>query len=277
MLKRIVWKCIIGVGGLLFVIMALGIWKEYTEQFAYRPPFYEKNNLEEIIEKEILTYADCEVISEQTGLHEDIIMELVNRGDEKTIYRIQDIFFSTPCVNCMHNTPISWEERIADKDMAGYRGKFVGLEDGDILVTPNSHTYGFRNGHAAIVIDAEEGLTLEAVVLGEPVCVQTIKKWETIPSVMVLRLRNASAEERKDIAEYAVEQMNQVCYGFTQDLFDVVWNEEIKNTHCSHMVWKCFKDFGYDIDSDGGIFVTPNDIVQSDLLEVRQVYGMDIY
>lgn len=274
MRKRLIVKCCIGVIAILVVILILNIWREYTEQFAYKPPFYNKINLKEIIGKETLTYADCEVISEQTGLHEEIIMDLVSANDIEKIYQIQEMFFGSPEIICKHNTPISWEERIADSEKEFYYGKFVGLETGDILITPNSHTYGFRNGHAAIVVDAEEGQTLEAVVLGEPVCIQSIRKWETVPTVIVLRLRNVSAEERKEIAEYAVQQMDEVCYGFTQDMFDYFWNDDIKNTHCSHMVWKCFKDFGYDLDSNGGIFVTPKDIAESDLLEVRQVYGI---
>lgn len=274
MLKRVVLKCIIGVSGILCAICGLMIWKEYTEQFAYKPPFYDKINLEEIVEKEMLTYADCEVISEQTGLHEDIIMDLVSANDTETIYRIQEMYFRTPCMTCKHNTEISWEERIAEEDRKYYEGRFVGLEEGDILITPNSHTYGFRNGHAAIVVDAEAGLTLEAVVLGEPVCIQSIRKWETLPTVIVLRLREASVEERKNIADYAKEQMEDVSYGFSQDILDYFWQDDIKNTHCAHMIWKCYKKYGYDLDSNGGIFVTPSDIAKSDMLEVRQVYGM---
>lgn len=277
MRRRLIVKCFVVIPSILTFIFILNCWKEYSERFAYQAPFYDMVDLEPILGREQLNYADYEVISEQTGLHEDILMELVVKGEEETIYRIQEMYFRIPDMTCKHNTPISWEERITDADRQYYEGKFVGLEEGDILITPNSHTYGFRNGHAAIVIDAREGKTLEAVVLGEPVCVQSIQKWETIPTVIVLRLKDASAEKRKEIAEHAVECMNEVRYGFSQDMLDWLWTEDVKNTHCSHVVWKCYKDFGYDLDSDGGIFVTPSDIVESDLLEVRQVYGVGIY
>lgn len=44
---------------------------------------------------------------------------------------------------------------------------------------------------------------------------------------------------------------------------------------CAYLVWYAWNHFGYDLDSDGGHFVTSADLLHSDLLEVVQVYAME--
>jgi len=44
-------------------------------------------------------------------------------------------------------------------------------------------------------------------------------------------------------------------------------------THCAHLVWRAFKQFGIDLDSNGGKIVKPQDIANSPHLEVVQIYG----
>lgn len=176
---------------------------------------------------------------------------------------------------CRKNSPISWEERLT-ADAREKRGEqLTGLEKGDILVTPCSHTYGWRNGHAAIVIDAEERLTMESVVIGTPSAVQSLDKWEQYPAVMVLRLKGVSAEERGQIADYAAANKGNIIYGFREDVLEHLFGAKGRDTHCSHLVWKTYLEFGYDLDGDGGILVTPCDLTKSPLLEVVQEYGME--
>ena len=47
----------------------------------------------------------------------------------------------------------------------------------------------------------------------------------------------------------------------------------LSGTHCAHVVWYAYQRIGIDLDSDGGIFVTPYDIQNSPYLEVIQSYG----
>ena len=47
----------------------------------------------------------------------------------------------------------------------------------------------------------------------------------------------------------------------------------LKGTHCAHLVWYAYKQFDIDLDSDGGIIVTPTDIQNSDYLDIIQTYG----
>lgn len=181
-------------------------------------------------------------------------------------------------VICAPNSIISWEERIREESLYKYADRLQDLENGDILLTPCSHTFGWRNGHAALVIDEDNELTLESVVLGTPTCVQNISKWRKYPGVMVLRLKEATKEERNAIAAYAMESMQGVNYGFWGDFSENLlpdFSEAIRDTHCSHLVWSVYHHFGYDIDGDGGIFVTPKDISLSPQLEIVEAYDVD--
>ena len=46
-------------------------------------------------------------------------------------------------------------------------------------------------------------------------------------------------------------------------------------TQSAHMIWSCYRALGYDLDSDGGRLVTPRDLLDSPLLEVVQIYGIE--
>ncbi|MBE5869451.1 MAG: hypothetical protein E7293_10950 [Lachnospiraceae bacterium] len=175
---------------------------------------------------------------------------------------------------CQRISPITWEERVEQEYLERYQDCLTDLEDGDILLTSCSHTLGWRNGHAAIVVDAEKELTLEAVMPGSVSCIQSVAKWRGYPGVMVLRLKGVSAGERSRIADYAREQMTGTEYGFTGDLVEHFFGMEAQNTHCAHLIRETYLVFGYDLDGDGGIFVTPRDISISPLLEVVESYNV---
>ena len=149
-----------------------------------------------------------------------------------------------------------------------------GLEDGDILITPCSHSFGWRNGHAAIVVDAENGETLESVVLGTKSSLQSLEKWELYPCVMVFRLKGVSEEIRCEIAQNAKENLCNIDYGLEMGfLFPAYGAEMTEKTHCAHLVWYAYRSYGYDLDADGGRIVTPKDLSESPLLEPVQVVG----
>jgi uncharacterized protein YycO len=71
--------------------------------------------------------------------------------------------------------------------------------------------------------------------------------------------------------------LNNIPYDLVTGIFNSKFKEpgEIDGTQCAHLVWEAFKLYGYDLDSDGGGLVTPNDIANSPLLEVVQVYGVN--
>ena len=257
----------------LLVIVA--IWCYRCEQRAHIAVKEEQINIEAILEKEVWTETDFEVLQSQTGLAAVALNALVEQGKKEEILDLQETYFAPIQVRCEPNTIVSKEEYVADEagnPVAGMSIPYV--EKGDILITFCSHFLGWRNGHAAIVIDEEAGLVLEAQVLGSPSMVTSLKRWERYPSFMVLRLKDVSKEERAAVAEYAQANLAGVPYRLTAGL----WrngSETISGTQCAHLVWYAYEHFGYDLDSDGGFIVTPYDLSQSENLEIIQKYGIE--
>lgn len=249
-------------------------WKAQAEEAVCIAPDWEKADLTPIFQKRDWKDDDYRILFYQTGLSRRAIEGLPKEERKEKLLHAQEAFFKKPVIRCSKNSLITWQE----ENRSTLLPELVGLENGDILVSFCTHTYGWRNGHTAIVVDAENGKTLEAVLLGYDSCVQDVSKWRKYPAFIVLRLKDATSEERADIAAYALEHMEGIPYGFVTDVLEHFWWGDAKggDTDCSHLIWKSFKEFGYDLDSDGGIIVTPRDIAESPLLEVIQVYGIDL-
>lgn len=262
---------------LLVLILGLGIWTESAESSARWTPDYPQVDLMPILTKQERDEHDYTILLQQTGMDRHAVEGLIADEQLETIIRIQQQFFASPTVHCKHNSPISKEEFVVDdQGNPVYGAELVPLEAGDILLTVCSHTFGWRNGHAAIVVDGEEGITLESVVLGQDSCMQTVRKWQKYPSFMVFRLKDATKEERAAIAEAALKNLNGIPYGFSMGIWTPKHPEDgLVSTHCAHLVWEAYRQFGYDLDSDGGMIVTPKDLANSPLIELKQVYGMN--
>ncbi len=287
----------------------LCLWTMAIEKRAHYTPDYPMKNLEVYLEKKELTEKEYVLLFCQTGLGKAAVDELRKRGDNGKLSKLQQDFFRETQVYCEPNTVISREEvLLCDSD--DLLAEIPVVEDGDILVTFNCHVLGWRVGHAGIVVDAENRMTLEARVLGSDSAVLSLEHWRSYPSFAVLRLREVSKEERKEIAEYAAAHLADVPYQLTAGILSmpmqseavksastkvestesVVLNQEIEETktaktgseeaitgtQCAHLVWYAYKHFGYDLDSNGGVIVTPQDLFDSPLLEVVQIYGMDV-
>lgn len=291
-----VWAASMAVIGILISILLIWTWD--AEQTVHSVPCYPLEDITPYLQKQILTKGDYDVLCHQTGLSKTAIETLRKENKTEKLLAVQERFFAEVNINCECRSfifretldPIcedegewtSWETAIPD------------LEDGDILITFNSHFFGWRNGHAAIVIDAGKGLTLEALTLGRDSAILDIDSWMERPSFALLRLRGATQEERAKIAEYAREHLNRIPYHLTAGIgTERLYTEFIgkteaagpvsaaelcppAGTHCSHLVWYAYEHFGYDLDSDGGLVVTPKDLYESPLLETIQVYGMKI-
>ena len=237
----------------------------YSEALAYTPPRAERTGLSEIVKKPAVSLSeeDYRFIYSQTGLGKSAVDSL-NSLD--SLYSYQESYFSPPEFECRMNSPISFEERITGKPVL-----LAPLEDGDILVTSSSHVLSWRNGHAAIVTDAENGVTLEAVVIGKNSRTQNISKWTRYPNFTVLRLKNADKEKRSQIAKYAAEHLNDMPYNVFVGIFPMKYS--FSGTQCAHLVWLAYAASGYDIDSNRNLLVTPKDISLSELFETVQTYG----
>ena len=250
-----------------------------VEQEAHIAPDYPKIDIREMLSKELLSKSDYGCLFLQTGLARSAIDELRISYPDSTqrILDYQENFFGDIRYVCEKNSPISSEESVVDINGKYINGtQFASLHNGDILITKASHTYGWRNGHAALVVDAEKGLTLESVVLGTNSCVQDIVKWTNYPNFIQLRLRNSSEVLMNRITQSAVIHLKNIPYDLTIGILSPKFknSEQTRTTHCSHLVWTAFRNFCYDLDSDGGGLVTPKDIANSPYLEVVQVFGV---
>lgn len=163
---------------------------------------------------------------------------------------------------------IKEEYRENESGQRVYQGSFTDIQDGDILVTDSTYCFCFRHGHAALVVDAEKGLTLEAFGLGTVSEYASLQQWRRYPHLLVLRL-NAPPEVRKAVADYAKEHLLGIPYRvLTGVVDDKDMGGDYWGTQCAHLVWAAFAAYGYDIDGDGGWLVNPEDFVKSDLLQI---------
>lgn len=297
--KRL-WKHLcIAVIVFLCVLGSLILWQESVETQAYVRPEYPMESIELLINKNFLAGEDYKLLFQQTGLSTAAVDFLRTNNRQQELLELQQLFFADVEVGCEANTIISKEERIEEvklpiKDRG--RVKIPHLEEGDILITFNCHAFGWRNGHVALVVDDEERLALEARVLGTDSSIGAMAHWERYPSFAVLRLKGVSKELRSEVAAYAAENLVDVPYrleagiwkrmktlimGKHEQLLEdeegMIQNEipaVLSGTHCAHLIWYAYEQFGYDLDSDGGVIVTPRDIYESPFLEIIQIYGM---
>ena len=164
----------------------------------------------------------------------------------------------------------------SDRVSAGEAPQFVDLQPGDILLTLSTHTLGWRHGHAGLVVDADT--VLECMTLGNDSEMASVKHWSTYSDFAVLRVKDVTPEIQAQVVEYAMKHLCGVPYRLSAGFI----GEKASDTkeawfglQCAYLVWYAWKQFGYDLDSDGGRLVTAKDLLQSPQLEVVQIYGMD--
>lgn len=250
------------------------------EPQGYIHPTYDKIDLNQILLKESFTENDYKTLFYQTGLGKVAIDEILENKETgiNDIKEFQYNFFADRNVLCEKIGIITNEESFVDnKGNYKYGFNLAPYKNGYVLITKATHSLGWRHGHAGIVTDAENGETLEAVILGQNSQYQNINKWKMYPSFIMLRLKDTSDEKLNEIASFSRQYMYDVPYSLFIGLLSKK-NPDTKNisgTQCSHLVWYPFMQNGYDVDSDGSWLVTPKDIANSDLFEVVQIYGVD--
>ncbi len=256
-------------------------WTDSVDDVIHSTPTYEREDLLPIILKKELKPEDYETIFCQTGLARAAVDELLSQNRGKEILQVQELFFREVETKCERYWVIVHSERITNrKKKPDSLDIFLPTaQTGDILITFNGHVFGWRCGHAALITDAEKGETLEAISIGRNSEILPLEQWEDYPSFILLRLKNASAEKRKEIAGFASAHLEDIPYRLPCIVQKDSSGHEVSGTHCAHLVWYAFDHYGYDLNSDGGGIVTPKDIHDSNLLEVVQVYGvpMDNY
>lgn len=276
-------KRLLSVGILAIIFIAallLAITTAILEEKAHIYPDYPMSDIRAVLLKTQLTDDDYRTLYLQTGLGKAAIEDIRDQYPNAVEYILsfQQNFFRKIDFICKKTSLISMEESLVDESGNTVNGtQLAPLHDGDILITTASHIYGWRNGHSAIVVDAAKGKTLESVLLGTNSSVQNINKWIIYPNFMLLRLKNAPPELTESISQSAVNLLFDIPYNLMVGILNPKSQKEEKiiGTYCSHLVWQAYSFYGIDLDSDGGMIVTPKDIANCPKLEVIQVYGVD--
>lgn len=258
----------------IFLIVAFALIFGFhldTERYVSWSPNYEKIDLTPLENKLDLSEEDYGLIYMQTGLGKSATDEILKRGDSFSIY--QEDFFRKPNYVCEKIGIITYEERnvnqYGNKDSAF---SIPDIKEGDVLITKNTHSLGWRHGHSGIVVDSEARESLEAVLWGEDSVVQNVDKWQGYPNFVLLRPKKGISGE--EVAKYVREKMDGITYGLLTGIPRKA-PEIIAKTQCAHLVWYPYFKEGYDVDADGGWLVTPDDLMKSPFFNVVQVYGVN--
>ncbi len=286
----------------LTLFLFLRSWTMEAIPLAHIKPKVEQTDISTLLEQDKHTEAELQFLAAQTGLHPQSIQSMLDQGRGRELLHIQQQYFAPVRVKSLKTTPLTVSEAIVDEQgNICYGMPLVDVQDGDILLTKNSRFLGWRNGHAALVVDAQEGLLLEAIMPGTNSKISPISKWSTYPSFLVLRLKdeyrkgtvNKEPDLPKQIADYAATRLVDVPYLLVAGILErslpermkiveaagqtaeqtAMDNKALKGTQCAHLVWYAYMQFGIDLDSDGGVIVTPFDIQNSECLDIIQTYG----
>lgn len=270
MLKNKWIKCIVNVISIflavLLLIMAANVFAQNVVAHIEKPftPQYERVTLTED--------SDFDTIFLQTGLGRASAEKLINEGRFNEILQAQELFFANDKIECI--PLIKWftrEERLENELIP-----FYDLQPGDILVTLSTHTFGWRHGHCAIVID--DFTTVESISMGENASEGYIRYWQDYSNFAVLRVKNKTIEERQAVANFTIDKLFDKPYSIFSG-FGLKKAPDVDSKgfslHCSYLAWYAWNAFGVDLDSDKGRLATSFDILYSDKVEIVQLYGMD--
>ncbi len=215
---------------------------------------------------------DLQTIFLQTGIGVNTARKMIEENRFEEILEAQELFFANDNVVC--SPMIKWftrEERLENELIP-----FYDLQPGDILVTLSTHTWGWRHGHAAIVID--EFRTVESISMLYDSSVERSYFWQDYSNFAVLRVKDITPEQGLEVATFAEQNLVNKPYslfaGWGKNKAPDV-NSKRFTLHCSYLAWYAWDYFGVDLDSDGGKIATSYDILHSDKLEIVQLYGMD--
>lgn len=271
--KRIIALIVCGAFILALALTAfcLQIWFWAEQSIKCWHPDYAKADLSEVLEKQSLSKEDYELLYRQTGLTKigvDRALEYGSVGKQK-ILNIQHDFFEPHEVENGQVAPYTCTDYI-DKHI-----EYVYLQDGDIVITSSTHISGVRIGHAGLVTDGAIGQVLQANAYGSNSRLSGISSYTDRVNFIILRpnpdfIDGATVQQ---VVEYAKKNLVGIPYeGLSGLLTD---KNAIASTQCAHIVWYAYKQFGIDLDSNGGQMVMPKDIANSGYLQVVQVFGLD--
>lgn len=237
-----------------------------------------RENIGPLLQKSSLDRHDYRVLFCQTGLGREAVNCLrkeAQAGKNREILEFQEAFLKTHENECCSAGLFIRQDKLVSEN--GEQVPLVPLEDGDIFLSFSSHTFGWRHGHAGLVVDGNAGLCLEAAMPGCTSGIQRTDHWTDCANFVVLRLQGASREERGKIAAFARRNLEGVPYSLFSGIFDKREKEPCTEmtAQCAYLIWYAFMQFGYDLDGDGGRVVTVGDLLKSPYVEIIQIFGLD--
>ncbi|MBO5212449.1 MAG: hypothetical protein J6B60_02810 [Clostridia bacterium] len=278
-IKKIIKKAFLCtlVGLLVLAIAVLSFFKigfELNDYERYTPSINTKLSeaeMRSILQKGILTHNDYNTLYYQTGLTEIGIDSVLETGGVDAVLKFQKAYFTSYGIEHDYFAPFCDYMRIDDDSPSG---EMVELQNGDIIISSSTVFSCWDVGHCAFVIDAEKGRVLEAVGIGKNSTTNFAGYLRNRPDYIVLR-PNIDKDTVDKIVNYAKENLIGIPYDPTVGVLTRKYNTEIPQTQCAHIIWYAFMQFGYDIDSNGGMVVSPKNIVHSQYFDVVQVFGFD--
>lgn len=277
------------------VVLVITVVTAIQEKNGEWHPEYRQTDIEAALSDE-----DYETLFYQTGLGRQAVDKLLRECDSeseavKTFTAYQNDFFKIGGYRytCKSVGPFVYEEMyLDDEEKYIEQFEFADIRDGDILVADSNHTVGWRHGHAAIVVDSEEGKVMEAALWGHPSAERNIDKWQAYTKVRVLRIKEDIAESSlkemgigRDPGTTADVQLGRLAAGYTEKNCKGVRYRMLSSFHgqkatmtstqCAHLVWYVYKHFGIDLDGEDSRLITPKDLEASEKLETVQIYGIN--
>ncbi len=215
-----------------------------------------------------MTDEDYNMLYKQTGLTKIGVERVLESKDYQSLLRYRDSYFADYEIEDDVFT-LFCNARYVDEYVS-----MVPLKEGDIIVSSATNFSMWDVGHAVLIVDGESEKGLEAVNInyGSEIC--SIYEMHFRPDFMVLRLKDDDGVASQ-VAEYAKENLCDIPYDPTVGVLTPKYRENLTRTQCAHIIWYAFKQFGIDIDSNGGMVVSPKNIANSDKLEVVQIFGFD--
>ena len=240
----------------------------YNDNKAFCSLEYKKEDISKLFYKNDISDEDLKLIYRQTGISPLIAKKLIESENYAVLEKLNDLYFKKPLFKKKYIAFLVTVEELNNFQIT----PVADLEKGDILISFNTHTFLWRHGHSAIVLD-EDGTLLEHLAVGEKSCLTNAKDWGRYPSFIVLRHKDKKIASLA--ADYAKEKLVGIDYNIMAGILKKDKSDEkfLKSSHCSHLVWQAYKAVGIDIDSNKGVVVTPLDITNSNDLNVVQIYG----
>ena len=261
--------CAAIVGSIAIVCLSMQIAFMQADKIKCWTPSYEKADISAMLDAPEAE-RDYALLYRQTGLTKAGIDRCLERSDGKRrILDIQSDYFGKYEVENGFFAPFVCTDYI-DKYIS-----HVFLEDGDIIVTSSTHFSGWRIGHAGLVTDGDYNRVIQASAYGSTSEIGNMGDFTDRVNFMVLRVKDeyVNDETRGEIAKYAAENLCGKKYDISAGVLSS--KNKVKRTQCAHLVWYAYKQFGIDIDGNGGPVVTPRNIANSPKTELLQVFGFD--